>query len=608
MACPFRFFMRHVLGLAPLAEPDSWLLYAGRGLLVHRALARLHRRRQESGAAGPDDRLLDQLQARLGEVVEEHVGQAGSPALRELWRLEGLRLQRWLARYPDHWSRFLGPWRERAVAPRPHAFEIPFGSQGVPPLQIDRDGVSVRLGGRIDRLDVAEIEDELGYWIIDYKTGSSQHRRGRNDWTHLQLPIYALAVEEVVLKDQPARPLGLAYWMIAGSGCKLTLPARPADWLQDRQHWPKLAPAAPGMDRHPGPRISVKATSPCNCARSSLRDVRLHPGLPHQPEPIRRGEEELVAAAADGGMTTLFSPCERATPSPQSRGFEHRLHIIRKGILPWQWNSNRKRASSPRPRRIRRSSSTWARKRAARWSTRSSRARSTSRRSTARIARFPAGRPARCPSGSCGRRRARARCRSIVYIHGAGWVFGNAHTHDRLVRELAVGAKAAVVFPNYSLSPEAKYPDGDRAELRRRAMGGGQGRRARPGREAARGRRRQRRRQHGDRRHADGQAADGPRHSPAAAVLPGDRRDLRHAVVQASSRPATSCAATRCSGSGTSTRPTRRSGRRSRRRRCGPASSSSRPAAGAGDHRRGRRAPRRGRGVREQAARRPASP
>ncbi|MBB2936145.1 acetyl esterase/lipase [Amycolatopsis bartoniae] len=46
----------------------------------------------------------------------------------------------------------------------------------------------------------------------------------------------------------------------------------------------------------------------------------------------------------------------------------------------------------------------------------------------------------------------------IVYIHGAGWVFGNEHTHDRLVRELAVGANAAVVFPKYSLSPEARYP------------------------------------------------------------------------------------------------------------------------------------------------------
>jgi acetyl esterase/lipase len=35
----------------------------------------------------------------------------------------------------------------------------------------------------------------------------------------------------------------------------------------------------------------------------------------------------------------------------------------------------------------------------------------------------------------------------IVYIHGAGWVFGNAHTHDRLMRELGIGANAAVVSP-----------------------------------------------------------------------------------------------------------------------------------------------------------------
>lgn len=46
----------------------------------------------------------------------------------------------------------------------------------------------------------------------------------------------------------------------------------------------------------------------------------------------------------------------------------------------------------------------------------------------------------------------------ILYIHGGGWVFGNKHTHDRLIRELAVGVNAAVVFVNYSLSPEAKYP------------------------------------------------------------------------------------------------------------------------------------------------------
>lgn len=46
----------------------------------------------------------------------------------------------------------------------------------------------------------------------------------------------------------------------------------------------------------------------------------------------------------------------------------------------------------------------------------------------------------------------------IVYTHGAGWVFGDAHTHDRLVRDLAVGTGAAVVFPEYTRSPDVRYP------------------------------------------------------------------------------------------------------------------------------------------------------
>ncbi|SNY74311.1 Acetyl esterase/lipase [Nocardia amikacinitolerans] len=46
----------------------------------------------------------------------------------------------------------------------------------------------------------------------------------------------------------------------------------------------------------------------------------------------------------------------------------------------------------------------------------------------------------------------------ILYTHGAGWVFGDAHTHDRLVRDLAIGANAAVVFPEYDRSPDVRYP------------------------------------------------------------------------------------------------------------------------------------------------------
>lgn len=47
---------------------------------------------------------------------------------------------------------------------------------------------------------------------------------------------------------------------------------------------------------------------------------------------------------------------------------------------------------------------------------------------------------------------------AIFYIHGAGWVFGNFHTHEKLVRELAARTNSVVFFPEYSLSPEAKFP------------------------------------------------------------------------------------------------------------------------------------------------------
>lgn len=47
---------------------------------------------------------------------------------------------------------------------------------------------------------------------------------------------------------------------------------------------------------------------------------------------------------------------------------------------------------------------------------------------------------------------------TILYVHGGGWILGNAGTHDRLVRELAVGVNAAVAFVEYDRSPEAQYP------------------------------------------------------------------------------------------------------------------------------------------------------
>ena len=46
----------------------------------------------------------------------------------------------------------------------------------------------------------------------------------------------------------------------------------------------------------------------------------------------------------------------------------------------------------------------------------------------------------------------------IFYTHGAGWVFGSYHTHEKLVRELAARTGCLLIFPEYSRSPEVRCP------------------------------------------------------------------------------------------------------------------------------------------------------
>ncbi|MDX2049053.1 MAG: alpha/beta hydrolase [Chitinophagaceae bacterium] len=46
----------------------------------------------------------------------------------------------------------------------------------------------------------------------------------------------------------------------------------------------------------------------------------------------------------------------------------------------------------------------------------------------------------------------------FIFIHGGGWVLGDYPTHRRLVRDLVVTSGAVAVFPDYTPSPEARYP------------------------------------------------------------------------------------------------------------------------------------------------------
>jgi acetyl esterase/lipase len=46
----------------------------------------------------------------------------------------------------------------------------------------------------------------------------------------------------------------------------------------------------------------------------------------------------------------------------------------------------------------------------------------------------------------------------FIFIHGGGWVLGDYPTHRRLVRDMVIGSGAVAVFPDYTPSPEARYP------------------------------------------------------------------------------------------------------------------------------------------------------
>ncbi|MBU2996785.1 alpha/beta hydrolase [Cellulophaga baltica] len=46
----------------------------------------------------------------------------------------------------------------------------------------------------------------------------------------------------------------------------------------------------------------------------------------------------------------------------------------------------------------------------------------------------------------------------LVYFHGGGWAYNSFNTHKRLMRDISLKANIAVVFVEYTKSPEVTYP------------------------------------------------------------------------------------------------------------------------------------------------------
>ncbi len=233
--CPFRFLLSQVLGLDPPTAPDIETDFGRRGTLVHEVLADLHRALFESpevaagrGGVPRGEDVATRFQTLLKEKLHSHL--PASQVHEALHRVEERLLAEWGLAYGRQWDEFVASLPQGAGVPvLPAQFEVPFGAAphgaGVgprtsSPLVFGEGREAVRVGGRIDRIDVGRDEGGTVFTVIDYKTGRSA--RTRHDTPQsgrlLQLALYTLAVVRLEIVGRGARPWQMGYWHIRETG------------------------------------------------------------------------------------------------------------------------------------------------------------------------------------------------------------------------------------------------------------------------------------------------------------------------------------------------------------------------------------------------------
>lgn len=227
--CPFQFFLRYVLKLEPVDERDELEEdYTERGSRIHRVLESLER----ILVAEPGARL-----ERAENVVRsemDSVRDRGSEIDAGLDEIERRRLVRTIRRYVRQHESY--ETANEAARPLPHRFEVVFGLEhsdphSYPGLTLGDGSAAVRLQGKIDRIDLVPAAGQAGFRVIDYKSGSCPSKKDVKASIYLQLPLYALAVERVVLDPGEAALHDVGYWGLATTGFK---PIVLKDWSRDR--------------------------------------------------------------------------------------------------------------------------------------------------------------------------------------------------------------------------------------------------------------------------------------------------------------------------------------------------------------------------------------
>ena len=172
VACPYRFFARHVLGLGAMDEVSEEMGKGEYGELVHRVLERFHAQHPHVSALPEDDAL---------QALRECTDSVFAPAVADNFLATGWRL-RWEKRLSAYlaWQRTREAegWRWEQAETRVGR-ELPLAHGG-----------SIELYGRIDRID-GRADGAIGAALYDYKTQSAKAVRDRLA-DDVQLPAYAL--------------------------------------------------------------------------------------------------------------------------------------------------------------------------------------------------------------------------------------------------------------------------------------------------------------------------------------------------------------------------------------------------------------------------------
>jgi ATP-dependent helicase/nuclease subunit B len=222
--CPFQFYQRYVLGLKLVDERlELDEDYAGRGSDVHDVLEKIHQQAVAEGEVNLIDRLNVLIETQMRVKLEEHDGKPSSVP-QVLKEISDRRTSKSLTRYVHQFRSY---FERHEAEPAPHKFEVAFGQQdladspdSLPHLTIGEADETVRLQGKIDRIDLVREGDKVFFRVIDYKTGSSPSGKDVLSGLASQLPLYALAVEQLIFPGGEYEFGDTGYWSMPRDGFK----------------------------------------------------------------------------------------------------------------------------------------------------------------------------------------------------------------------------------------------------------------------------------------------------------------------------------------------------------------------------------------------------